>query len=168
MLFEILVCRHLPWLHSCPIVSLASESGTVVRRRACLGFPGLETIRDSHVTLGVEDSFEIDTDREKQSSYTFAIGDSQTSNSRVTFSTPVTSKVSVGMHFGCMGQEAPTLLGLDVVRTLDVIPGAVRGKVYSRRLSGVFAHHDIAERTPRLGPAQVTKHAAFLTGGDHC
>ena len=31
---RVLVCRHLPRFHSCPIASLAMESGTVVRRRA--------------------------------------------------------------------------------------------------------------------------------------
>ena len=46
---------------------------------------------------------------------------------------PVTWKVSVSLQFGCFGQ-APALLGLDVVRSLDVIPDAVRGTVYSRRL----------------------------------
>ena len=34
----------------------------------------------------------------------------------------------------CMGEAALVFLGLDVVRALDVIPDAVRGKVYSRRL----------------------------------
>ena len=41
---------------------------------------------------------------------------------------PVTSEISVGLHFSCFGQEAPTVLGL------DVIPDATRGTGYSRRL----------------------------------
>ena len=37
---------------------------------------------------------------------------------------PVTSQIWVGLHLSCFGQAAPTLLGLDVARALDVIPDA--------------------------------------------
>ena len=95
--------------------------------------------------------------------HTFVNGDSQTSNSRVTFSVLVTSKVSVSLHFSCFGQAAEVQLGLDVVRALDVIPDAVRGKVYSRRFK-VY----LPTTTLPSGFSQVIKRAACLTGGDHC
>ena len=75
----------------------------------------------------------IDSDPEKKINYTFTNGESQKSDSRVTFSN-ASLMVSVSFQFGCFGQAAPTLMGLDVVRALDVIPDALRGKVYSRRL----------------------------------
>ena len=40
-------------------------------KTSMFGFLGLEAIRDSHVTSRMEDSFEIDTDPEKQISYTY-------------------------------------------------------------------------------------------------
>ena len=85
-------------------------------------------------TYGLEDSFEINTSPEKQIRYTLDNRDSQTSNYRVNFSMPVISEISVGLHFSCFGQTTPALLGVDVVRALDVIPDAMRGKVHSRRL----------------------------------
>ena len=63
------------------------------------GFQGIEAIRDSQLTSGMKDSFEIDITPEKQISCTFADGESQTSNSRVTFSMSVTSEISVSLHF---------------------------------------------------------------------
>ena len=92
------------------------------------GFQGLEAIRDAHFTSGTKDSFEINTAPDKQISYISAKREVQTSNSRVTFSMPVTSEISVGLHFSCFGQEAPTVLGL------DVIPDTTRGTGFSRRL----------------------------------
>ena len=61
---------------------------------------------------------------------------------------PVTSVIWVGLHLSCFGQAAPTLLGLDVARALDVIPDATRGSLLTTT-SGEPAHHDVAEWTPR-------------------
>ena len=159
---------HLPWLHSCPMVSLALGVWDGGATTGMCGFLGLETIRDSHVTSAMEDFLEIDTDPDKQISFTpFANGDSWTSNSRVTFSMPVTSKVSVGLHFRCFGQPAPTLWGLDVVRALDVIPDAVNGKVYSATASGVLAHPRTLP-SGQLGTCGSHQPCACLTGGGHC
>ena len=60
----------------------------------------------------MEDSFVIDADPEKQISDTFANGESQKSDSRVTSSMLVISMVSVSLQFCCIGQAALTLLGL--------------------------------------------------------
>ena len=74
------------------------------------------------MTSGMKGSFETDSDPEKPTSYTLATGDSQTEQFSCLLLMPVTSKVSVSLQSSCFGQAAPTLLGLDVVRALDVIP----------------------------------------------
>ena len=110
---------------SLAMASLLSDRLSGFATTSMSGFQGLEAVRESHLTSGMEDSFEIDTAPEKQISYTFADGDSHTSNSRVTFSILVTSEISAGLHFSCFGQ-----VGLDVVRALDVILDERQSQVY--------------------------------------
>ena len=75
MLIEIPTSFGLPSFatvsHSCPIVSLALEWDIGATTGMC-GFLGLESIQDSQVILGMDDSFVVDTDPEKQISYTNA------------------------------------------------------------------------------------------------
>ena len=84
------------------------------------GFLELESIRHSHVTFGMEGSFVIDTDPEKQISYTFANGESQKSVSRVT------SFDGLCQFAMQLLWTALTLLCLHVMRALGVIPDALR------------------------------------------
>ena len=83
----------------------------------------------SGFTSAMEDSFWINITPGKQVSCTFANGESQTSNSRVTFS--ITSQIPVGLHFSCFWTHSCVWM---LCELWAGYPMRWRGKAYSRRL----------------------------------
>ena len=155
MLIEIYMSSCLPSFAMASF-SLALESGTVGHNEH-VWISGFEAIRDSQVTLGMEDPPETDTDPEKQTSYTEQ------------FSCDLLN----ACHIEGQCRFALQLLWTSSTHALGSGYRASSGRdswccerqSLLTTTSSVFALHDVAERTPLLGPAQVTKHAACLTGG---
>ena len=140
-----MVSLPFPWHHSFGIWDMGATT-------SMSGFQGLEAIRDSHLTSGMKDSFEID-----MISCTFANGESQTSNSRVTFSMFVTSQISVGLHVNCFWTTSTDTLWSGCCASSGRDTHAKGSKVYSRG-------HQVYLPTTTLPGG----HAACLTGRAHC